>query len=317
MITLNNFKKMYPTMDAFLTVTDNAVFLQKQLQHLESKIYEVEYPEFAYSRVFPIKTTTPEGASSVERIIEDVTGKAKLITGASNDLPRAGLYRSADFTALKMYGISYEITYDEVLASRFTGESLDPRKIRACSRAIEQTLNDIAFNGDAEAGLLGLFTDPNINRANVSGAVWSLKTPDQIVADINEAFSYVRTTSLTVEKASRLVLPSASYTYLSDTRMSTTNDTTILKYIVQNVPSLGNNMANVIEAIEMENAGTGGKQIFLCYTPNEDKLNFDLPIPKRFLPSKRDILSTVTACITKTGGLIVNKPKSMCLREGI
>ena len=172
---------------------DGAVFFQRQLEHIKSRSYDVQYAELKARSLFPVSNEGGPGVTSITYRTYDQIGAAKIIQAYADDLPRADVAGKETTIPVRSVGISYGYNLDEIQASQLTGAALDQRRANAAMRSIEQKVNDTAFFGDATSGLPGLFSNPNIPSGAVvnpgSGTEWVNKTPDEILFDVNDLFA--------------------------------------------------------------------------------------------------------------------------------
>jgi hypothetical protein len=182
-------------------------------------------------------------------------------------------------------------------------------------------MNHIAFFGDAEANLYGLFTAPNIPNGNVPNGAstdpeWSTKTADEILLDINNVFNDIFEGTNGVENADTLLLPLAQWSQIMTTARSTTSDTTIATYVVANSPWL-KTLANIIPVNELKGAGTAGVDVMVAYTKSMDKLELVIPEDITFYPEQLEKLEYITPVTAECGGLNVYYPLSAKIMEKI
>ena len=215
---------------------DQAVFFTRQLEQIKAKSYDVKYAELQARNLFPVSNEGGAGITSITYRTYDHKGMAKIINAYAKDLPRADISGKETTIPVKETGISYGYTVKEIASSQLSGLGLDQRRANAARRATEELINNIAFFGDAVHNLPGFLTNPNIPVQTVvdpgAGTEFVNKTPDQILFDINDLFSDIFNNTKMVERANRLILPPAQYTYINDTYRATNSDITILNLIL-------------------------------------------------------------------------------------
>lgn len=190
---------------------DGAFFFQRQLEFIKAKSYDVQYQDLMARELFPVSSEAGAGATSITYRTYDQAGAAQIINAYANDLPRADVAGKETSIPIRSVGISYAYNIDEIASSQMVGASLDQRRANAARRSVEQVINDVAFFGDAESGLSGLFDNPNIPTGAVvnpgSGTEFINKTPDEILFDINDLFADIFETTKMKERANTLLLP--------------------------------------------------------------------------------------------------------------
>jgi hypothetical protein len=301
---------------------DGAVFFQRELEFIKARSYDVQYAELKARMIFPVSNEAGPGINSITYRTYDQVGAAKIIQAYADDLPRADVAGKETSIPVRSIGISYGYSIDEIQASQLTGMGLDQRRANASRRAVEQTINTVAFFGDAESGLPGFFNNANIPSGNVvnpgGGTAWASKTPDQILFDINDAFADVFELTKMVESANTLLLPPAQWSYISATPRSANSDTTILQYIVQNSPYL-TSAENVIPINECTAALNPEitNDAMVVYNRSPDKLELEIPVELEYMPIQQKNLEFIVPGRTRIGGVNVYYPLSVSILEGI
>jgi len=242
-----------------------------------------------------------------------------MINGYANDLPRAEITGVERIFPIHQVGNMYAYTTKEIRTSALVGKALDQRRAKLTRRGHEEKNNAIAWNGEADTGLYGLFTYPGIPTANVAGAtagarLWSGKTPDEILLDLNTAIATMRDVTKMKEMPNAIMMPVAQYNIISSTARSANSDTTILQYF------LANNSAGIKEVKpvnEMAGAGTAGVDVFVLYRKDPDAIVYEIPMEFAQHEVQRVGLEFQVPCESETGGLLVYYPLSLAIYEGI
>lgn len=305
------------TMDA-----DGAFFFQRQLEHIKAKSYDVRYAELKARQLFPVSNEGGRGITSITYRTYDQAGAAKIINAYADDLPRADVAGKESTIPVRSVGISYGYNLDEIQSSQLTGAGLDQRRANAAVRSVEQTTNDVAFFGDDDSGLPGLFNNPNIPSGSVvnpgSGTAWVNKTPDEILFDINDLFADIFETTKMVEQGNTLLLPPAQWSYIMSTPRATNSDTTIAQYVAQNSPYLTSidDIIPVNECLAANNAEITNDAM-VAYDRSPEKLQLEIPVELEMLPVQQKNLEFVIPGRSRLAGLNIYYPLSLAIAEGI
>jgi hypothetical protein len=297
---------------------DTAVFFARQLEYIKAQSYDVKYAELQYRRLFPVSNAAGPGATNITYRVYDQFGMSQLIGAYGKDLPRADIGGKEVSIPVRTYAISVGYNTDEIRKASRAGLPIDARKMAAAVRGTEQRHNLTAWNGDDDAGLLGIFNHPNLPIGNViNGAAstpeWTTKTPDEILFDMNDIVNDVFTTTLMVERADTLLLPPAQYAYIASTARSNVSDTTILAYFLKNNPFI----REVIPVNELTGAGTGGADVMIAYKRSPDVIQFEIPMELLWHPEQRIGLEILVPAEHSIGGLNVYYPSAILIREDI
>lgn len=301
---------------------DGGVFFQRQLEKIKAQSYDVRYAELKARMLFPVSNEAGPGVNTITYRTYDQAGAAKIINAYADDLPRADVAGKETSIQVRSVGISYGYDLDEIQASQLTGAALDQRRANAARRSVEQVVNDVAFFGDAESGMGGLFDHPNIPTGSVvdpgAGTEWVNKTPDQILFDINDLFTDIFETTKMVESGNTLLLPPAQWSYISSTPRSANSDTTILQYVAQNSPFLTSE-ADVIPVNECaaDNNPELATDAMVAYDRSPDKLQLEIPVELEMLPVQQKNLEFTIPGRSRLAGLNIYYPLSLAIATGI
>lgn len=300
-------------------------FLQSQTAHIEATVNKVMYPDIQYPNLIPVDTSAPEWATTVTFYSSDSTGAAKFINGYGQDIPNAETSREQFNTAVHMAAIGYGWSIQEIGQAQMAGISLSADKAGAARRAYEEFVDNIAMNGDASKNFSGFMSYTGITPANVAlngGAtsrLWSAKTADEILTDLNEPLMDTHSVSLTVEMADTLLLPVAALDFLATKPRSSTSDTTILQYFRRNnVYTAQTGQALTIRALRgLETAGATATRRMISYRRNPEVLKLHIPMPHRFLaPVTSNNIYFEVPGIFRLGGLDIRRPGAVRYRDG-
>jgi hypothetical protein len=298
-----------------------SIFFKRELEFVKARSYDVEYQDLTARTLFPVSSEAGAFAQIITWTSYDRVGMAQIISSYAKDLPRADISGKQESSPVRAIGLSFAYTVDEILTAEAVGKPLEQRRVNAVMRGSEETIDHIAWYGDAATGLPGFLTNANIPTGPVApgaggGTTWVTKTPEEILDDVNNLFGTTYSVTRKKERPSRLLLPIKQWNYITTKARSANSDTTIAQYLVQNSPFLSS-MDDIMAIPEMEGAGTGGADLMVIYTPDPDKLTMEVPLELQFLPAQEIGLSFEVPAWAKTGGTIVYKPLSARFAYGI
>lgn len=309
--------KVYPQLPHM--DSEDSIYFGRELEQIKSKSYDVMYPELKHRSLIPISREAGAGAETITYYQYDMVGYAKIISNFADDLPRADVKGKSFTSPVKTIGDSYGYNIQEIKASRMAGKSLEQRRANAARRAVLQTESSVAWNGDTASGLPGLLSNANIGTYTVpadgTGAskLWSTKTPDQIIRDMNGIVNKIMEDTKGVFMADTLLLPPAKFNYIASTARSANSDTTILKYFLANNPFI----KSVEWVNELTGAGSGGVDLMLAYRKSPDVLTQEICEDFNQLEPEKRGLEYVIDCTERYGGVIIYYPVAIAKGEGI
>jgi hypothetical protein len=308
--------------DGFKSINLDAagdIFFARQLEYVQSKVYEFEYPAFKAYQYIPINYDIPAGAEYVTATGYQSVGRARIVNSYADDLPEAGIIGKQLTNPVVSIGASYRYSHQEIRASQMANINLSLRLAEAARRANDQKVNDLAIRGDPVTGQYGFVNNPNVPVVPVPAdgagglSVWSSKTPEQILRDMNNVVNQIVVNSNGVESPNTLLLPLEQYTLIASTPRSINSDTTILQYFLMN-----NQFIKTVDWLaQLAGAGETGEDIMLAYENNSNKLAMQIPMPFTQYPPQERNLEFVIPCESRFGGVSIYYPLSVIIGEGI
>lgn len=297
---------------------NESVFFARELETVKSKTYDKKYPNLTAMQNIPVSFEADPGAETITYYQYESTGLAKILANYSNDLPRADVKGKPFTSIVKGIGTAYGYSIQDIRAAKKAGKPLEQRKASAARLANDQKVNQIAYFGDADHGLVGLFTHPNVTAyvlpADGTGSSTKFidKTPDQVLRDLNGMVNKVVQLTQGVEAPDTLLLPADVIGDLSTRARSANSDTTILEFFLKNSPYI----KEVKATPECKGAGAGGADLAMMYAKDPDKLTFEIPQPFEQFPPQAKGLEYEIPCHSRCGGVIIYYPLSLIKASG-
>lgn len=308
---------------------DDGMFFQRQLEAIESQTYDVLYPDLEARSCFTTNTFGGEGARTLTYRSFDRVGRAQVINARATDLPKSDISGKEYSITVKSVGCAYDWDIDEISAAAMAGMPLEARKTMAARRGYEEYINSTVWRGDAEAGLGGFFTNTDILRqpvANGAGgsSLWKDKTPDEVLADLNEACGSMYALTKKIHSPKEIWLSTMKWNYLFSTPRSPMSDKTIGQYFCEN-NQYGITKADfkpLNEFAEGIPMGTGkGSDLFVVLnqrTPEGlETIRIRETLPLQFMPVQIHGLVYEVPGRGRFGGLEVTYPRAIDIWYGI
>lgn len=298
---------------------DTSIFFARQLEYVQARVYDYEYPALKAFELIPVSYDAPAGAEYITATQLQSVGRARVINSYADDLPEAGVMGLQIVNPVKSIGASYRYSHQEIRAAQFANVALSTRLAEAARRAIDQKINDMALIGDPSVGMTGFLNNPGVPTVTVpadgvgASTLWVNKTSEQILRDLNLIVNQIVVNSNGVEMPDTLLLPIEQYTLIASTPRSPNSDTTILAYFLLNNPFI----TRVEWLAQLSGAGAGGADIMVAYERSINKLQMEIPLPFTQYPPQERNLEFVVPCEARFGGVTVFYPLSMVVGEGI
>jgi hypothetical protein len=120
----------------------------------------------------------------------------------------------------------------------------------------------------------------------VTGGVWTTKTPDEILADVNEMIQTAWAASGYAVCPDKVLLPPQQFAYIAAQKVSTAGNVSILTFLEDNSISLRVNGRKLdIQPVKwLDGRGASSSDRMVAYTNNEDRVRFPMVPIRRETP---------------------------------
>ncbi len=293
-----------------------SILFSQQLEYVISRLFEVEYPEHMARRLIPLNTEAHAADEFIVYYQYDRVGMAKLISDYADDLPRVDVKGQKFTSPIESLGVAFGYSVNEIRAAQKTGRSLPQDKANAAREADEARLDAIAAFGDALTGLPGFLNNSNVPTGTVAnpgaGTEWAVKTAEEILFDMQQIVSNVRTTTKTVESPDTMILPDSRYEQIAQTKMPDIAET-VMSFFLRTNPHI----VRIVPWHRLETAGAGGTARMLVYRRSPDKLELHIPQDYEVFEPQARNLEFVVNTHMRVGGVTIYRPLSMRYEDGI
>jgi len=299
---------------------DNA-FVSTQLEYVRAAALAPPLVPFKGRQLIPTSNEVPEGAESFTYRQYDLKGKADWIGDKANDLPSVNTTSSETTIKPYSFGASFEFSRQELLAAQYAGVPLDQRKGAAARRAIEQFFEQLAAVGDTPHGLKGLlnqsgtctYTVPNDGTG--ASKHWHDKTGDLILRDMAGIAQQIITDTNEVEQPDTLILPSVAFALINTTPFNEYDSRSILEVFLAGSQYI----RTIVPWFACDETGAEGVGRMVAYRRSPEVLEHIIPGEFQMLPmeSRNGGLAFYTACVARSAGVCVYRPKGLCYGDAI
>lgn len=301
-------------------------FLTSQITYIEQEVYRIQYPDIIYPQLVPIDTAAMEWAKSVTYFSVDKVGTAQWFSSQSTEMPLADINRTKFEQTIEMAALGYSYNLEEIgQAMMIPGFNLTSERAEAAVRGYEEFMDKLARFGSTSKGFTGLFNNAFVPQATVpatgtgSSTLWSTKTADQMIADVQTALTNVYQQSLTVEMADTVLLPVTQFQLLADTRIPNTAISALDYLKKYNIYTSTTGSPLMIRGVlNLDTAGTGATARMMTYRRDPRVVKLHVPMVHRFLPVwQQGPLQFSVPGIFRTGGVEVRRPNACRYSDGI
>jgi hypothetical protein len=140
---------------------------------------------------------------------------------------------------LRPWGMELKYTILELESAARLGRPIDQQKFMAMQLKYQMDVDEQVYIGDTALGDVGLVNNGGVTPvpvvAGASGFTqWAQKSPDEILADVNNALTTNWQNAAWAVMPSRILIPPAQYGYIATAKVSLAGNISILQYILQN-----------------------------------------------------------------------------------
>jgi hypothetical protein len=227
------------------TIDSTGAFLIGQLERLDQTL-NMPLVEFTWSRDVEIRTDVSPAdeiasfTNSALAMAGNVTpGGLNWISNEGNALAGPSVDIGKTAQAMRLWGAEVKYTVPELVKAQALGMPIDAQKVEGMNLKRNMDLDQLVYIGDSNISTTGLVNNATITPSNVpngaSGqAIWTKKTPDEILTDVNEILTTTWANSGWAVLPNRLMLPPAQYGYIAAAKVSNAGNVSILTYVLEN-----------------------------------------------------------------------------------
>ena len=260
-----------------------------------------------------------------------LTGKAWIgkntdqITGINLDISKTTF-------PLNLWAMELKYTIPELESAAKLGRPVDQQKYEGLQLKHQMDIDEQVYAGDTGYGLYGLVNQPNTVVTNVASVqtsggntTWATKTPDDILADVNEILTSAWATSGWAVMPSRLLIPPFQFGLISTMKVLTAGNVSVLKYIQENsiLTTSGRGKLEIFPLKWLIGAGSGGTlgttgtvDRMIAYTKDKKRVRFPMTLLQR-TPIQYDSLYHKTTYFCRLGAVETVYGVTLAYRDGL
>lgn len=228
------------------------------------------------------------------------SGKA-WVSKEANDIPQVSVDIGKSVRPLRLWALELKYTIPELESAAKLGRPIDEQKYKALQLKHQMDIDEQVYIGDTVLGDTGLVNQSSVGAPNtgvtqqnvVAGAsgatVWTGKTPDEILTDINTALTTVWANAAWAVVPRNILIPPAQYGYIATQKVSLAGNVSILRYVLENnlLARTGQGQLNIYPLKWCIGAGVGGtigtvgNDRMVVYTKDKDRVRFPMTLLQR------------------------------------
>lgn len=215
--------------------------------------------------------------------LTNATGNMPWISAESTAIPGVSVNGQKIVLPLRLLAREVSYTSPELERSQLTGQPIDAQKIDALNVLYQMNTDQMVYIGSADVGATGLINSAAVTTSTVpNGAggspLWINKTPDEILADVNNLLQAAWAAAAYALCPGKLLLPPAQFSYIASQKVSSAGNVSILKFLKENSICLQINGKELdIQPLKwLPGAGVSGTDRMVAYTNEEDRVRFPM-----------------------------------------
>jgi hypothetical protein len=298
--------------------TNQTAYFGRQLEVIKTQTYDIKQGQLKAVELFPIDSSTPEYAETQTYYQYDARGLAKIVSDYATDIPSVEIAGRAFSSKIETIALSYAYSIMDIKRASIQGTPLSVRKALATQRGIMARHNQLFWVGDTVAGIVGVLSNASVPNAQVtadgtgSSALWSTKTPTQILRDLVQGVTEIKSLTKGVESPNLLVLSEGRLNVLRGTRMSADSSDSILVAFNNMYPEI-----RVEGAEELAGAFQGGTEGFLLGRNESTHIELIAPIVYEETAPEQVNLAYKVNSLGRNGGVAIYYPLAFSKKYGI
>lgn len=279
----------------FKTKDSSLAYFVNQLENLDKKLYE-PLTSVSWGRDIKLRPGISMSNESTSFIQSAFAGAATLnVEGGANggNMP----WLSAETTAipgvsvngnkivlpLRLLGREISYTSVELERSALTGQPIDTQKTTALNTLYQMNVDQMVYIGSTDVGATGLVNNASVTSGSVAtglsgSTLWSQKTPDEILADVNTLLESTWSASAFAVCPGKLLLPPLQFSYISSQKVSSAGNVSILKFLQENSIALAINgkELEICPVKWLTGAGATSTNRMVAYTNDENRVRYPM-----------------------------------------
>lgn len=335
------FDHAYRTHDGARTVDSTGAFLVGELERLDQTLH-MPLAAVTWARDIDLRedvSIADEGSSFTLSNFGSAGG-----LGAGNGIRngKAWIGKATDqigglsvdigklLNPLRLWGLEVKYSIPELESAAKMGRPIDVQKYDALKLKHQMDIDEQVYVGDETTGDTGLVNHVlATNVSNLPNGVggspkWSLKTPAEILADVNAIITSAWEASAWAVMPTKILIPPTQFGYISTQTISTAGTVSILKYLLENniLVTSGKGKLEIQPAKWCVGAGAGGTigtagtDRMVAYSQAKDYIRYPMTLLQR-TPVQFQSIYHASTYYCRLGVVELVYPETIAYRDGL
>lgn len=232
---------------------------------------------------------------------------------------------------LTPWGMEVKFSILELESAAKLGRPIDDQKVQGLKLKHQMDVDEMVYVGDASINVTGLVNNSGVTNVSnlpngaAASPLWSSKTPNEILADVNALITSTWAASAWKVMPNRILLPPAQFGYISTQTISSAGNISILKYLLDNnvLKASGQGELEIQPAKWLIGAGSGGTlgttgtvDRMTAYTKSKEYVRYPMTMLQR-TPVQYASIYHMTTYYCRLGVVELVYPETMGYRDGL
>ena len=197
---------------------------------------------------------------------------------------------------LRPWALELKYTILELTSAAKLGRPIDQQKFDALKLKHQMDIDEMVYIGDPALNSFGLVNQPttavttyNVVNGAAASPKWSLKTPDEILADVNTILTTTWAQSGYAVVPDRLLIPPTQFGLISTQKVSSAGNISTLRYIQENnlLTTSGRGKLDIFPLKWLVGGGVGGTlgtpgtDRMVAYSKRKDHVRYPMTLLQR------------------------------------
>ena len=311
-----------------MTIDSTGAFLQGELERLDQTIHD-PLVDIQWPRDIMLREDVTIGDEQSSFTNSTIAAAGSMQTGGkawaaknSNAAPGPELDIGKTISPLLLWAMEVGYTIPELKSAQQLSRPIDSMKHDALKLKHQMDTDEQVYIGDVQTGAKGLCNLASVTATNVvagvGGTTWALKTPNEILADVNTLINRVWGQSGWKVMPAELRLPPAQFSLLVARIVSDAGSMSIIEFLRQNsLTKAATGVPLNIQPVKwLTGRGAVGADRMIAYTNAKERVRFPM-VPLQRTPMEYRGLLQLTTYFGRLGQVESPYPETLGYADGI
>jgi len=213
-----------------------------QRAHIESAVFNRQYPSTTYQSIVPIDTSADKNADTIVKKMLDAKGLAKWAGSESTDTPMVDFAMNYITHDIFTLDIGFKLNRRELARSIQANTNVSTERAGALKDVFERQMNRIALFGDSEKQMEGFYNSSDVTKIIAAKSIQELIADISVTGGAQDAVNFfaqiingIQEGTLGIYRPDTICLPLSDYNLLKATLLPAAGTSTLLPFLEANL----------------------------------------------------------------------------------